>query len=277
MKNITVMFFLTLCFISNINYAKAANNVMVVCDNCGPANMQTLALKQMQSQKIIRVEVVDPTGGIVRAYNVEHESEPGYTYTNITEVPADERWKTTALKAKKVLGDMAVAAAVESPLIQKVRSLYPSTLPNHISIVSIPLGITKSASEVIKGNEYNIYVSKYISDNTSLPKMDNTLLGSVFSSLVHAVIAVFKDGSMMVMVSKVSTLRYEPIGHYIDKNGSLRVVGTTGGGAVNGDRIDIDGSDDSDGSSATMNLRCTGWSEYQGTTADGLYCDGYSY
>jgi hypothetical protein len=137
--------------------------------------------------------------------------------------------------------------------------------------------VARTAEEIKIGSPAHMYVSQHLETDITLPPISNTLLGAIFSSLVHAVVTIYDDGSMLVMVSKVSTVRYEPISIYIDKNGEVRQLGSTGGGAYNGDRVNITGSGDPTNAHRQISMRCTSWSVYGNTTADGLQCDQYSY
>lgn len=267
------MLLLMLVFLFSSNVFANSEYKMMVCDNCSYQQAKSMAMAQFEPYQNVNVQIVNPSGGTVNAFNVYHESEPNYSHTEVSNISPAQNVLVAAQQAQAILNNMRASANNNPDIVDRARDLYPGNLPNHLGVVSIPGNIVGSASEINIGNEAHILMSQFVSGAYNIP-LTTQILGFLFASFTHGVIVVFDDGSMMALISKASTIRYEPIsGIYIDGNGNVVPLGSnidvsnTGGPG--------DGSTYNPNSLLNRRLFCRLSVTYIGTTADGTYCESW--
>jgi hypothetical protein len=245
--------------------------VMTVCDECSYSQMRTKAINKNKSNSIVNVQVVNPSSGTVQAFDVYHETEPGVSYINVEVRTPNQDVAVAAREAKVIINQMKANASANADIINQVKNTYPGNLPNHLQLHIIPSNLG-TANDMTLGSPEHLALSQYLTSKANVP-ISQTILSAIFASMSHGVIAVFEaDNSILVLLSKVSTIRYEPIGGiYIDGEGNVKILG--GGGNGSGGS----GSGGSEWGYESPSLYCTSWWTYSGTNADGTYCESWGF
>ena len=263
-----------LVFFTNVSFA-GSDYKLAVCDSCNYSQMEAKAAKAYDGHQRKNIQVVDPTNGIVKGFYIKHESEPGFAYTNIDATSSKSEVVAAAIEAKAIIKKMKSSVSANEQLVERLRNMYPINLPSHLNLQIIPSSVGTSASNIKIGNLAHLALNDYLKQKIHIP-ISNQILGAIFASLNHAVISVFEaDGSILVLFTKISTIRYEPVGGiYVDANGEVQVLGASSGsntGSGSGNNSSNYGGSNEGG------LQCVSWSIFIGTTSDGAYCDAWGY